>query len=309
MKPVSYTSSILLSVICTQLLAQTLTIVSTIPDFGSIASEIGGDFVKIKNLCRGTEDPHFVDPRPSYVRLLRDADLLLEGGLGLEEGWLPPLVQNSRNNVIRPGGRGYLNMSTGITLLEVPEPNISRAEGDVHPYGNPHYWLDPTNGRIMAEQICKKLCELDPSHSAIYKSNLAVFNNLLDRKLQHWTQRLSRLKGTRIVTYHKSFEYFASWSGLEIVGTLEPKPGIEPTPGHTRSLIKTMQQTGTKLILIENFRPHKIANNIASRVGGKVVSVPVMVGGEPNIYRYFDLFDVIIDRLVTAHDELTKSAN
>lgn len=277
-----------------------LNLVATLPDFGAIAEAIGGDKVKVTSICRGTEDPHFVDPRPSFLRVLHQADALLEGGAELEIGWLPTLVNNARNGKILRDAPGDVLMSEGIRLLEVPLTPVDRSMGDVHPLGNPHYWLDPANGRIMAQQIATRLSKLDPANAAFYEANLRQFNQRLDAKMADWTRQMEPFRGTKIITYHKSFEYFADRFGLVIVGAVEPRPGIEPTPGHINELIPRLKQTGVKLVVIEPFRPRKTPEYVAQATGAKLVLVPVMTGGNEKIKDYFDLFDYAVAQIVTA---------
>lgn len=277
-----------------------LNLVATLPDFGAIAEAIGGDKVKVTSICRGTEDPHFVDPRPSFLRVLHQADALLEGGAELEIGWLPTLVNNARNGKILRDAPGDVLMSEGIRLLEVPLTPVDRSMGDVHPLGNPHYWLDPANGRFMAQQIATRLSKLDPANAAFYEANLRQFNQRLDAKMADWTRQMEPFRGTKIITYHKSFEYFADRFGLVIVGAVEPRPGIEPTPGHINELIPRLKQTGVKLVVIEPFRPRKTPEYVAQATGAKLVLVPVMTGGNEKIKDYFDLFDYAVAQIVTA---------
>lgn len=277
-----------------------LNVVATVPDFGSIAEEIGGDKIKVTSICRGTEDPHFVDARPSFIRVLNRADVLLEGGVELEIGWLPTLVNNARNGKILRDGSGNVLMSQGIHLLEVPTGPIDRSMGDIHPLGNPHFWLDPANGRIMAAHLAHVFEQIDPRSAALYQANLGKFNQRLDAKLAEWTKQMAPFRGTKIVTYHKSFEYFADRFGLVITGQVEPKPGIEPTPGHINQLIPRMKAEGVKLVVIEPFRPRKTPEYVANATGAKLVRMPVMVGGDAKIKDYFDLFDYMVAQFTAA---------
>jgi ABC-type Zn uptake system ZnuABC Zn-binding protein ZnuA len=277
-----------------------LDVVATVPDFGAIAEEIGGDKIKVTSICRGTEDPHFVDARPSFIRVLNQADLLLEGGIELEIGWLPTLVNNARNRKILRDGSGDVLMFQEIRLLEVPTAPVDRSMGDVHPFGNPHFWLDPANGKIMAAHIARVLGRLDSRNAAFYQANLEKFNQRLDAKLAEWTKQMEPFRGTRIVTYHKSFEYFAERFGLVIAGEIEPKPGIEPTPSHINELIPRMKDSGVRLVVIEPFRPRKTPEYVAGATGAKLVLVPVMVGGNEKIKSCFDLFDYMVAEFTSA---------
>jgi ABC-type Zn uptake system ZnuABC Zn-binding protein ZnuA len=280
-----------------------LNVVASLPDFAAIAREIGGDQVKVTSLARGTEDAHFVDARPSFIRVLNKADLLIEGGAELEIGWLPPLVLNARNSRILPGRSGYMDASRGITLLEVPR-RLDRSQGDVHSLGNPHYWLDPLNGKIMATQLAQVLSRIDPDHADLYKNNLKTFLQRLDQKMAAWTKQMAPFRGVKILTYHKTFEYFAQRFGLEIVGQLEPKPGIEPSPSHIAQLIPRAKQAGVKLVVIEPFRPRRTPAYVAESIGATLVFVPDKVEGHREIKDYFDLFDFDLARIAAALNDL-----
>lgn len=277
-----------------------LNVVSTLPDFASIAEFVGGSHIQVTALAKGTEDAHFVDARPSFIRILNKADLLLEGGADLEIGWLPPLVQSARNSRILGDAPGHVIMSQGIRLLDVPSTPVSRAQGDVHPLGNPHYWLDPENGKTMAATVTGALKRLDSAHAAAYDANLARFNKTLDEKLKQWTSQLEPYRGTKILTYHKSFDYFAKRFGMEIVGQLEPKPGIEPSPTHINALIPMGKNAGVKLLLIETFRPRRTPAHVAEAIGAKLLVVPSSVGGHEKVKDYFSLFDYLVAQMVSA---------
>src|SRR3989454_4649719 len=203
-----------------------LNVVATIPDFGAIAQEIGGDKIKVTTIARGTEDPHFVDARPSFIRVLNQADVLIEGGAELEIGWLPPLVNSARNAKILSDAPGHVILSRGIRLLDVPTGPVDRSMGDVHPFGNPHYSLDPANGKIIANALAETFSRLDPANAAYFRANLQKFNERLDKKLAEWTKLLEPYRGGKVVTYHKSFDYVLERFGLVLSGTIEPKPGI-----------------------------------------------------------------------------------
>ena len=277
-----------------------LNVVSTLPDFASIAELVGGDRIRVTVLAKGTEDPHFVDARPSFIRILNKADLLLEGGADLEIGWLPPLVQNARNSRILGDASGHVLMSRGIRLLDVPTAPVNRAQGDVHPMGNPHYWLEPENGKIMAATVAEALKRMDRANTAAYDANVARFNKTLDEKLKQWTHQLEPYRGTKILTYHKTFNYFAERFGFQIVGQLEPKPGIEPSPTHINALIPKAKSEGVKLLLIETFRPRRTPTHVAEAIGAKLLIVPSSVGGHEKVKDYFDLFDYLVEQIVGA---------
>lgn len=284
-------------------LAAKLNVVATLPDFGAISQEIGGDLIKLTTIARGTEDAHFVDARPSYIRVLNQADVLIEGGADLEVGWLPPLVGSARNSKILADAPGHVVLSRSVSLLEVPTGAIDRSMGDVHPFGNPHFWLDPENGRRMASQIAAAFSKLDPSNAASYQGNLKKFSERLDQKIPQWLEKMKPFQGAKVITYHKSFEYFASRFGLAIVGQIEPKPGIEPTPSHMNSLIPRAKQEGVKLVLIEPFRPRKTPEYIAQAIGARLLVLPEKTGGNEKARDYFSLFDYDIDQIVGALKE------
>ena len=276
-----------------------LNVVATLPDFGAIAQEIGGDKVKVTSIARGTEDAHFVDARPSFIRVLNQADVLAEGGAELEIGWLPPLVNGARNARILADAPGHLVLSRAIRLLDAPTGPIDRSMGDVHPLGNPHYWLDPANGKIIAAQFAETFSKLDSANAAFYQATLQKFQERLEKKIAEWTKLMEPYRGTKVVTYHKSFEYFAGRFGLDVVGQLEPKPGIEPSPTHINALIPRAKEQGVKLVLIEPFRPRKTPNYVAESIGAKLLILPTSVGGNEKVKDYFSLLDYDINQIIT----------
>ena len=276
-----------------------LNIVASTPDIGAVTKEIGKDKVEVTSIAKPTEDPHFVDAKPSFIVKLNKADMLIEGGLQLEIGWLPNLVVGARNQKILSGEKGYLIASAGVPIIEVPT-TADRAMGDVHPMGNPHFMIDPLNGKIVAMHICERLCQIDAANCAYYKDNLKDFTKRLDQKLSEWQKMLEPFRGTKIVTYHKTFPYFANRFNLNVVGSLEPKPGIPPSPTHINSLIPKMKNEGVKLILIEQFRERKVPEFVAAQTGAKVVILPIMVGGQKETDDYLALFDYTINQIVSA---------
>ena len=277
-----------------------LNVVATLPDFGSIAQEIGGERVKVTTIAKGTEDPHFVDARPSFIRVLNQADVLIEGGAELEIGWLPPLVNGARNRKILANEPGHLILSPTIRLLEVPTGPVDRSMGDVHPVGNPHFWLDPENGKIIASRIAQTFSTVDRGNASFYQANLKTFNDRIDKKIAEWTRLMEPYRGTKVVTYHKSFEYFAQRFGIEIIGQLEPKPGIEPTPTHINALIPRAKEEGVKLLMVEPFRPRKTPEYVAEAIGAKLLVIPEKVGGNEKARDYFSLFDYDIAQITSA---------
>ncbi len=273
-------------------------IVSTLDDFSSIADSIGGDLVEAQSLAKGYQDPHFVDAKPSFILKLSRADLLIVAGLELEIGYLPPLIDQSRNDRLHPGNAGYLDVSNGCEILQRPTAQVTRAMGDVHPFGNPHYWLDPDNGRVIARSIAAKLAELDPANRAVYEKNLSAFEAKLDAKDREWRAKLAPFAGAPIVTFHNSWPNFAKHFGLNVAGQIEPKPGIPPTPSHTLEIINLINSQKIKAILVEPYFDTKTPKYIAEKTGATVLVFYPSVGGTPEIKDYFALFDTDMDALV-----------
>ena len=275
-------------------------VVSSLQDFASIAEAVGGNRVEVFALAKGYQDPHFVDAKPSFILRLSNADLLIVAGLELEIGYLPPLIDQSRNDKIHPGSPGYLDASIGCDILQRPTTQITRAMGDVHPYGNPHYWTDPENGRVIARSIAAKLSELDPAGKATYTQSLAAFEGRLTEKEKAWDAKMGPYAGTKIVTFHDSWPNFAKRFRLVIAGHVEPKPGIPPSPTHTLEIINLIKTEKIPVILVEPYFDRKTPDYIAKQTGATVVTFYPSVGGIPQIKDYFALFDYDIDALVTA---------
>jgi len=275
--------------------AEPLFVVTTTADLAAIAKSIGGERVKVESIAKGFQDPHYVEAKPSYMRLINQARLLLHAGLQLEVGWLPLLVQGARNpNLVS------VNLSEGINVLEIPHGPITRAQGDIHPEGNPHYWLDPRNGPIMARRIGRQLAALSPADSAYFDKNLKSFEADLNRRRQRWEELMAPFRGAQVVAYHKQWEYLAQWSGLSILDYVEDKPGIPPSPKHLANLIRTMQQRKIKALLVANFTNPSLPQSAAERAGAKMVVLPASVGGEKGIETYTELFEWITGRLAEA---------
>ena len=275
-------------------------VVATTQDLAAIAQEVGGDKIKVTALARGYQDPHFVEAKPSFVITLNRADLLIVVGRDLESSWLPPLITQSRNARIQPGSSGYLDPSTRARILEIPSGTITRAMGDVHALGNPHYWLDPENGRRIAQAIREKLSQMDAANAAYYAQREADFGRRLTEAQQRWKAQMAPYKGLKVVTYHRSWANFVDAFGLDVVGYVEPKPGIPPTPQHTLDVINAMKAQNVKLILVEPYFDLKTPNSIASKASARVVVLPPSVGGVPEASDYFKLFDTNIALLLDA---------
>jgi zinc/manganese transport system substrate-binding protein len=281
--------------------AQTkLIVMTTTEDLASIAREIGGDRITVDSMAKGYQDPHFVEAKPSFILKLQKADVLICVGRELEIGWLPPLIQQSRNAKIQVGAQGYLDASLGATILEIPNGNITRAMGDVHPLGNPHYWMDPENGKRIGKEIADKLSELRSGDSAFYQQQLASFTTRLDAAEKRWLAQMAPYKGTKMVTYHRSFPNLAERFGLDIVGYVEPRPGIPPTPQHTLDLINEMKRQNVKLVLVEPYFDLKTPMSIGRETGAQVLVMPPSVGGVKDVPDYFKLFDYDITLLIDA---------
>ena len=277
-----------------------LNVVTTTEDLASIGREVGGDRIVTESIARGYQDPHFVEAKPSFILKLQRADLLIVVGRELEIGWLPPLIQQSRNGKIQPGAAGYLDVSLQATILEIPTGQITRAMGDVHPLGNPHYWLDPENGKRIAKQIADKLSELRPNDRAFFQQQLASVTARIDEGEKRWLAMMAPYKGTKVVAYHRSFPNFAERFGLDVIGYVEPRPGIPPTPQHTLDLINEMKRQNVKLVLVEPYFDLKTPNAIGRDTGAQVLVMPPSVGGTKDVTDYFKLFDYDVNLVVDA---------
>ena len=277
-----------------------LNVIATTEDLASIAREVGGDHITVDSIAKGYQDPHFVEAKPSFILKLQKADLLILVGRDLEIGWLPPLIQQSRNSKIQVSADGYLDASLQAQILEVPTGTVTRAEGDVHPLGNPHYWMDPENGKIIAQQIFDKLVKFRPNERAYFEQNLNSFRSRLAEAEKRWIAMMAPYKGVKVVTYHRSFPNFADRFGLDIVGYVEPKPGIPPTPQHTLDLINQMKKTNVKIVLVEPYFDLKTPNAIGRDAGAEVLVMPPSVGGVKEVTDYFKLFDYDLNLLVSA---------
>lgn len=292
---------LILSVICASAFAAQakLNVVATLADFGSIAREIGGDKVDVTVMAKPTEDPHFVDARPSFVVQLRTADVLIDGGAELEIGWLPPLLQNARNPKIEVGKPGRVQASQGIRLMNVPA-NVTRAAGDVHALGNPHFMVDPIIAKTVAQHIAQSYSAIDAANAASYDANFKKFEAAINAKLQEWGTALLPFKGQNVVAYHDSWPYFAHRFGLNIDIFLEPKPGIPPSPSHLVEVIAQMKAKNVKVIIVEPYHDRKIAEKAASATGAKVIDFSQFPGGIPGTESYVKLIDVLVSRLAAA---------
>jgi zinc/manganese transport system substrate-binding protein len=303
-------SSLLLlgSLLAPRAASAAVNVVTSTEDLAALTREVGGDRVKVEALAKGYQDPHFVEPKPSFILKLHSADLLIVVGRELEIGWLPPLIQQSRNAKIQPGADGYLDASLNVRILEIPTGQITRAMGDVHPLGNPHYWLDPGNGRRIAQAIQQKLSAMSAGDAGYFAQRYADFDKRLADAEKRWDAMMEPYKGLKIVTYHNSWPNFAERFHLNVVGYVEPRPGIPPSPSHTFELIQAMKRDQVKIIIVEPYFDLKTPNAIARDTGAKVVVLAPSAGGAENIHTYFDLFDYDMKTLMAAIKETGTGA-
>jgi zinc/manganese transport system substrate-binding protein len=291
----------LLGAFAVPLAAQTkLNVVATLPDVAAIARDIGGDKVTVVSVGKPNEDPHFVQAKPSFIVTLNKADLLIENGLELEIGWLPALLDQTRNAKIRVGGPARVVAAEGVPLLEVPTEPVTRAMGDVHPGGNPHFMLDPERGKIVAKNVAEGLIRVAPEYAEEFRANLAKLDKRIDDAEAECQKMIAPYRGTKVVTYHKSMTYFCQRFGLDEINTVEPKPGIPPSPSHVAALIDQMKRENVRLILMEPWHERRQPDLVAQRTGAKVVEFPPQVGGAPDVPDYPSLCIGIVTRVVAA---------
>jgi zinc/manganese transport system substrate-binding protein len=276
-----------------------INVVATLPDFGALAREVGGDKIDVTVLAKPTEDPHFVDARPSFVVALRSADVLIDGGAELEIGWLPPLLQNARNAKLDVGKPGRVQASQGIKLMGAPQ-TLTRAAGDVHALGNPHFSCDPIIAKAVALHIAQAFSAIDAANAATYQANEKKFEASINAKLQEWGTTMLPFKGQHVVAYHDSWPYFAHRFGVEIDVFLEPKPGIPPSPSHLAEVIEQIKAQHIKAIIVEPYHDRKIADKVASSTGAKVVDFAQFPGALPGTDSYVKLIDKLIANLSAA---------
>ncbi|HMJ46627.1 MAG TPA: metal ABC transporter substrate-binding protein [Ferruginibacter sp.] len=277
--------------------AKTIKVVTTTMDMKSIAEIIGGKNVSVLSIATGYQNPHFVDPKPSYIISLSNADLFVTVGLDLETGWSPQLLNSSRNAKIQKGSAGYVDASEGVGLLQVPS-SVNRGEGDIHIYGNPHYWLDPLNGKVIARNIANGLERVDPSNKAFYESNLQTFFKQTDSKLKEWMAKMAPYQGTKVIAYHNEWVYFERRFNLQIIDFMEPKPGIPPSPSQLVKVIKEVIANKIKVIISSPYFTTSSSDVVAKQTGVKKLTLATSVGAYNNIKTYFDLFDYNIDQLI-----------
>ena len=278
-------------------LAAKLNVVATTPDLAALAREIGGDLVDVKALAKPTEDPHFVDAKPSHIVTLNRADVLIEGGAELELGWMPPLIESARNTRIATGAPGRIMASDGIRMLEIPA-TLDRSRGDVHALGNPHFLVDPLDAKIVAAHIADHFARVEPKSADVFRANLKKFNAAVDAKLVEWQHQLAPFRGAKIVTYHNDFVYFAERFNLTIIETLEPKPGIAPSSRHLAEVIEKMKAENARVILVQPYQNRKTAETVARQIDGAVLDVSQQPGAVKNTDTYVELMDTLVRTLV-----------
>lgn len=280
--------------------AERLRVITSTPDFAAIAVEVGGDQVDVFSLAKGTQNPHFVDARPSFIVELNRADMLIEGGLELEIGWLPPLLLSARNPHIQPNAPGRVVAALNVPILEVPTFRVDRSMGDVHPAGNPHFTLDPDNGKIVAETIADALIRIHPQDTAVFQANLERCKNTLDAKIQQWVAQMEPFRGAKVVSYHKTYNYFIERFGLDLVSTVEPKPGVPPSPAHVEALTALMKAQGVRVVMLEPYYVRALPDVISRETGAQILILPTMPGGVPEVQTYADVFQYNINTLTNA---------
>ena len=280
-----------------------LRVVTTTQDLAAITEAIGGDDVDVASLTPGTRDPHYAVAKPSMIRRVFRADLLILIGADMEIGWLPPLLQSARNGKVLPGNPGFMDMSRSVRLLGVQSGPVSRALGDVHAKGNPHYWLDPRNGLRMARAIAARLGEIDPDHAEAYQNRFDAFARNMEVKLPEWRAALADLKDQQVIAYHKSFDYLADAFGFRIVDEVEPKPGIAPSAASLGALIQRIERDHISLLIMEPYYERRSARYLNEHTGLRAVVLPQSVGAEKSIKTYFDLFDGIVAAFKAAQDQ------
>lgn len=273
-----------------------LKVAATLTTFADLAGIIGGEYVDVHSLASAKFNPHFYEPKPSDVLKTQRCDLFVHAGLDLEL-WRFPLVEAAGSPDILPGGRKELALSGGIGLLEIPQGTVTRLQGDIHLYGNPHYWVDPRNAAIMAGNIAEKLKEIDPLNSAVYDKNLSEFLRKLEEKIVFWQDELSRVKGREIVAYHNEWIYLTEFAGIRLSRYLESKPGIPPSPRHLALIEEYMEKNNIRVIIQPTYFPVTYSDTLAKKTGAKVVILAHNVGETPEAKDYFSMMDYNVKSL------------
>jgi zinc/manganese transport system substrate-binding protein len=277
-----------------------LKVATSLTDLASVAQFVGGKHVTAQSLCRGYEDPHFVPAKPSLMKAIQHADVYVSTGLELDNGWLPLVLPGSRNPKIQSGAKGFVDASQGVDVLEKPSGTVSRAEGDIHPLGNPHYYLDPKALEVVADHLANVFSDLDPSNAADYAANAKSFNQRMEASLAKWQKTLEPFKGAPVLPYHRNFVYFADRFDLKLFGTVEPKPGIPPSPRYINDLAESMKKSGVKVVLYEPYYNADASRRVAQRAGGVAVEIASECGGLPGTDDVFSKFDVLVSSIAGA---------
>ena len=277
-----------------------LKVATSLTDLASVAQFVGGKHVTAQSLCRGYEDPHFVPAKPSLMKAIQHADVFVSTGLELDGGWLPLVLPGSRNPRIQPGTKGFVDASQGVNVLEKPTGTVSRAEGDIHPFGNPHYYVDPKNLVVVAHHLAEVFSQLDPANAADYAANAKAFDEKMEASLEKWEKQMAPYQGASVVTYHPNFVYFADRFGLKLFGTVEPKPGIPPSPHYVNQLAEAMKKAGVKVVLYQPYYNADASNHVAQRAGGTAVEIATEAGGLPGTDDVFSKFDVLVSSVAGA---------
>lgn len=276
-------------------------VVTTTEGLAALAREVGGDRVEVQSLSRGVQDPHFVDANPILAVKLRAADLLVDVGLDLEVGWLPPLVTQSRNAAIAPGGPRRLTAASAVAVLDLPTGVVDRSRGDLHPGGNPHFLSDPRRALQVAQAISLKLTELDPAGAAVYADQAATFARRVNEALAGWRAQLAPLAGRKVLTHHRTLTYLLDWTGLASAGELEPRPGTPPPAAHLARMVEVAKQQGVKAVLVEGYYDPRSAEQVARLAGAQVVVLPGDVGADPAAKTYQAWVGLMVQRIVAAY--------
>ena len=275
-----------------------LKVATSLSDLADLAQQVGGRHVKAISLCKGYEDPHFVPAKPSLMKAIQDADVFVSVGLELDGGWLPLVVPGSRNPKIQVGTKGFVDASEGVHILEKPSGTVSRAEGDVHPLGNPHYYMDPKNLEVVADHLAQVFSDLDPTNAADYAANAKDFDARMEKALAGWKERLKPFAGDSIVTFHKNFDYFLNRFDLKLFATVEPKPGIPPNPRYLAETAAAMKNVAVHVVVYQPYYDEDASKELATKAGGIAVEVPTEVGGMPQAKDVISKFDFIVGALI-----------
>lgn len=289
-----YLICIFMSVVTSMAQAK-LNVVATTADVAALVKAVAGDAVNLSQIAKGSQDPHYIEAKPSYMVKMRDADLIVSNGLSLEIGWLPTLIKGARNPKISANSKGHLDLGSLITPLDTPTANVTRAMGDVHPEGNPHFTLDPVRMSELSVKIADKLSELDNANKELYAANAKRFQESVAKKMADWTARIQKTQVKTLVTYHPSLNYFLERFGLKAPIYLEAKPGVPPSAQHVLSVIDTVKKQNIKLILVDSFFDTKIAERVAKEAPGiKVVSVGISVESQPGLNKLEDVTEQLV---------------